>query len=87
MLIKLGRLFPIKRIRIDGGGGVNGSFLAAGLIDELSHVVAPGIDGGDESPTIFDVGGTGAPTRLRLKSTRRLRGGALWCRYKVLEPG
>ena len=84
VLRKLGDLFPIRRIRIDGGAHVNGTFLAAGLVDEFSHVIAPGVDGGDAAPSIFDIGGHGAPTRLRLKSVERLRGGALWCRYKVL---
>ena len=41
VLEKLNRLFGIKRVRIDGGGSVNGSFLKANLIDEFSLVLAP----------------------------------------------
>ena len=44
-LRKLRSLFGIQRARIDGGGTVNGSFLKAGLIDELSHIIVPVADG------------------------------------------
>ena len=90
VLNKLSRLFPIRRVRVDGGGNVNGSFLAAGLIDEFSHVVVPVADGSMGSPAVFDVrpdlrGADGRATALRLKSVTRLRGGVLWCRYAVLN--
>ena len=71
VLNRLARLFPIRRVRIDGGGTVNGSFLAAGLIDEFSHVVVPVADGSIGSPAVFDVRPTlrvpgGRATGLRL---------------------
>lgn len=85
-LKKLNHLFGIKRCRIDGGGTVNGSFLAAGLIDEISHIVVPVADGSMEVPTMFDVA-VGHTRRLakslRLKSVKRLPGGVLWVRYLV----
>jgi 2,5-diamino-6-(ribosylamino)-4(3H)-pyrimidinone 5'-phosphate reductase len=89
VLEKLSRLFPIRRARIDGGGTVNGSFLAAGLIDEFSHVIVPVADGTIGSPAVFDVA-VGPKKRtasaLRLVSVKRMPGNVLWCRYKVL-PG
>jgi len=54
VLIKLYKLFGIKRLRIDGGGHVNGSFLKAGLIDELSLVLAPLADGTIGSLSVFE---------------------------------
>jgi riboflavin biosynthesis pyrimidine reductase len=88
VLEKLARLFPIRRVRIDGGGTVNGSFLAAGLIDEFSHLVAPVADGTVGAPAVFDVT-TASATRkasaLRLLSVKRMPGSVLWCRYKVLK--
>jgi riboflavin biosynthesis pyrimidine reductase len=30
---------------VEGGGNVNGSLLAAGVVDEISLLVAPAIDG------------------------------------------
>jgi len=73
-------------VRIDGGGSVNGSFLKAGLIDELSHVVVPVADGSMETPTVFDAerGHTRRlAKRLSLKSIKRLNKSTLWLRYSV----
>jgi 2,5-diamino-6-(ribosylamino)-4(3H)-pyrimidinone 5'-phosphate reductase len=83
-LRKLRKLFGIKRARIDGGGTVNGSFLKAGLIDELSHVIVPVADGSMNTPTMFDVepGHTRRMARqLTLKSIKRLNDNTLWLRY------
>ena len=74
------------RVRLDGGGGNNGSFLAAGLIDELSLVLMPVADGSVGTPTVFDVPEGALPrvvTKLELQSVKRLEGGALWLRYRV----
>ena len=86
VLEKLARLFPIRRVRIDGGGKVNGSFLAAGLIDEFSHIIVPAADGTMGSPTVFDVDPRRKrrrANRLRLMSVKRMPGSVLWCRYRV----
>lgn len=83
---KLRKLFGIKLARIDGGGSVNGSFLKAGLIDELSLVLMPIADGAMDVPTVFDAerGHTKRmATHLKLKSIKRLDKGALWIRYAV----
>ena len=73
-----------KRMRIDGGGSVNGSVLRAGLIDELSLVLAPVADGRTGIPTVFDADGADTKrkgTRFRLKSVKRLERDFLWLRY------
>jgi 2,5-diamino-6-(ribosylamino)-4(3H)-pyrimidinone 5'-phosphate reductase len=85
VLAKLADLFPIRKIRIDGGGHVIGSFLKAGLVDEFSHVIAPGIDGRPSALSMIDAGKEGAATQLRLRSVKRLPRGALWCRYAVKQ--
>jgi riboflavin biosynthesis pyrimidine reductase len=54
VLNKLATKFPIKRLTLQGGGGVNGSFLKAGLIDELRLLVCPVADGATGVPTVFD---------------------------------
>jgi 2,5-diamino-6-(ribosylamino)-4(3H)-pyrimidinone 5'-phosphate reductase len=77
--------FGIKRLLLEGGGHINGGFLQAGLIDELSLLLVPGIDGRKNIATVFDGLGSG-PFRavpLRLKSVRRRRNGTLWLRYAV----
>jgi len=86
VLEKLNKLFGIKRVRIDGGGHVNGSFLKAGLIDELSLVVAPLADGTIGSLSVFDVeGGYGKrlATHFTLKSVKKIYKDFLWIRYQT----
>ena len=85
-LKKLGKLFGIEKVRIDGGGIVWGSFLKASLIDEISQIVVPVADGSIGTPTVFDAeqGHTARKAKaLRLKSIERLPGGVLWMRYLV----
>jgi len=85
-LAKLGELFGIRKVRVDGGGIVWGSFLKASLIDEISHLVVPVADGSVGTPTVFDAeqGHTKRKAKaLRLKSIKRLPGGILWMRYLV----
>ena len=86
VLRKLQDLFGIERVRLDGGGGNNGSFLKAGLVDELSLVLMPIADGTLGAPAVFDLDPGTPPrraTKLALQSVKRLEGGALWLRYEV----
>jgi 2,5-diamino-6-(ribosylamino)-4(3H)-pyrimidinone 5'-phosphate reductase len=88
VLKKLYTLFGIKRIRIDGGGHVNGSFLKAGLIDEFSLVLAPLADGTIGAPTIFEAEegyGKRKATHFKLKSVRKIFDNFLWIRYEVIK--
>ncbi len=45
LLTKLKDLFGINLLLLEGGGIIGGSFIEAGLVDELSLVVAPLIQG------------------------------------------
>jgi riboflavin biosynthesis pyrimidine reductase len=84
VLQKLRARFGIKRLLLEGGGKINGSFLAADLIDELSILVGPVADGSSGTPTLFDVEEGGAPARsLKLLSMEKRAGGIVWLRYKV----
>ena len=88
VLRKLYTLFNIKVVRIDGGGHVNGSFLKAGLIDELSVVLAPLADGPIGSLTACDVDegyGKRKATWFKLKSVRKIFRDFLWIRYTVVR--
>ena len=82
----LNRELGIKRLIVEGGGTTNGSFLRAGLIDEIHLVLCPTVDGSRGAPSAFD-GPEGAermPLKaLTLESTKPLDGGALWLRYRV----
>jgi riboflavin biosynthesis pyrimidine reductase len=86
VLEKLGSLFGVRRLLLEGGGEMNGSFLRAGLIDELSLLFTPVADGGPGEPALFDVEGTRlkqAVTSLRLGKVRRIAAGMLWVGYRV----
>jgi riboflavin biosynthesis pyrimidine reductase len=83
----LNRELGIKRLFLEGGGGANGALLRAGLVDEISLVINPVVDGSSGAPSVFDSGKTDlgpAPIeRMTLASHKVLDGGAVWLRYKL----
>src|SRR5262245_36329041 len=84
----LNRELGIERLLLEGGGGSNGAFLRAGLIDELSLVVLPAVDGAKGAPSVFDSSeeeaGVPAPVEsMSLKECQVLDGGAVWLRYDI----
>lgn len=83
----LGEHFGIRTLLLEGGGHINGSFLEAGLVDEVSLLLLPGIDGRHKIPAVFDgVADTKQPAiPLKLKSVEQRDGDALWIRYEVLR--
>jgi len=84
VLRKLRAHFGIRTLLLEGGGKINGSFLAAGVIDELSLLIAPVADGSVGTPTLFDAPkGPGPARHLKLLSVERRRGNLLWVRYRL----
>ena len=77
--------FGVERLAVLGGGHINGGFLAAGLIDEVSLLLAPGIDGRKGQTALFDgIADIGRmPVRLALESVEQVGQGTLWIRYKT----
>jgi riboflavin biosynthesis pyrimidine reductase len=89
LLELLGRELGIKRLLVEGGGNVNGSLLAAGVVDEISLLVAPAIDGALGVTGVFEVPettGLAGKVRLRLLGSEALAHGVVRLRYSV-EPG
>lgn len=85
LLEKLKSIFGIDRLMICGGALTNFTFLKAGLIDELSLVSVPVIDGNPGTLTSFSKGsifGETSPIALSLVETTILPGNGLWTRYK-----
>ena len=79
--------FEVRRISLQGGGIINGAMLAAGLINELSLVIYPGIDGLTTAPSIFEYLGTSDeyPAKgqsLEFLSSEIRDNGIVWLRYK-----
>ena len=50
----LNRELGVKRLLLEGGVIANGSFLRAGLIDEISLAIFPAVDGTKGAPCVFD---------------------------------
>ena len=76
----------IGRLLVEGGGNVNGSLLAAGLVDELSILLAPAVDGALGITGLFEVpdaSGLAGKARLHLASNETLEHGMVHLRYAV----
>ena len=76
--------FGVKRTAVLGGGKINGAFLEAGLLDELSILVAPGIDGRTGQSALFDgiSDNDFKPKNLILQDISRFDNGVVWLKYK-----
>lgn len=81
----LGKHFGIETLLLEGGGHINGAFLEENLVDEISILIVPGIDGRHGVPSVFD--GIHADDHtafpLELKSVEQRDKGTLWIRYNV----
>jgi riboflavin biosynthesis pyrimidine reductase len=84
---QLGEHFGIRTLLLEGGGHINGAFLEADLVDELSLLLVPGIDGRHDIPAVFDGVSPSRKTAvpLKLKSVEQRGSGVLWIRYEVVR--
>jgi 2,5-diamino-6-(ribosylamino)-4(3H)-pyrimidinone 5'-phosphate reductase len=82
-LEKIGARFRVRTLMLEGGGKINGGMLRAGLIDEVSVLVAPVADGRIGTAALFDVDENGTPFRLALDAVERRDDGVVWLRYHV----
>jgi riboflavin biosynthesis pyrimidine reductase len=86
----LGRDFAINRLLLEGGGTINGAFLRAGLIDELSLLLAPAVDGLKGVASVFDYDGPPddpTPKRLNVSliDSEARPNGVMWLRYSIVK--
>lgn len=84
----LHRELGVKRLLLEGGGHVNGEFLRAGLIDEISLAICPAVDGSRGAPSVFDSADRDSQLRapllgMALESCEVLEQGAVWLRYRL----
>jgi riboflavin biosynthesis pyrimidine reductase len=89
-LEKLAAIFGIRTLLLEGGGKINGSMLQAGLVDEVSLLVAPIADGTMGTASLFDVeiphgeqSTAHGARRLKLLAVERRAEDVLWIRYRV----
>jgi riboflavin biosynthesis pyrimidine reductase len=87
MLNDLGQRLALKTVLLEGGARMNGAFLRAGLVDEISLLLCPAIDGTSGSPAIFEAGDDGFKdsVKLELMSADAVKAGAVHVRYKVVK--
>lgn len=85
LLGALKREFGVGRLALEGGGGINGTMIAAGLVDELHVLVAPALDGDDgrQGIVIAPDGGLKAKVTLSLLGSETRAHGMVLLRYAV----
>jgi 2,5-diamino-6-(ribosylamino)-4(3H)-pyrimidinone 5'-phosphate reductase len=80
-LVNLHEQHAIEAVRVDAGSGLNGALLAAGLLDEISVLLAPYLAGHGRS---FREGLTRSePYELELATAEPQPDGYVWLRYSV----
>ncbi|HEY0022254.1 MAG TPA: RibD family protein [Longimicrobium sp.] len=85
-LEKIASGFGVRTLMLEGGGTINGGMLRAGLVDEVSVLLAPVVDGRMGTPALFDFDEDEARRyRLAIDSVERRADDVLWLRYRV-EP-
>lgn len=75
----------IRRLLLEGGGAANGALLGAGLVDELSLLIAPSVEGVPGGPAVFDIPGATETLNtmgMALESCQALEGNVVWLRYR-----
>ena len=57
----------VKRLLLEGGGGVNGAFLKAGVVDDVILLIWPSINGITGERTVFEAGEEGLANTVALE--------------------
>ncbi|GJH01492.1 dihydrofolate reductase family protein [Paraburkholderia terrae] len=73
----------VTTLIVEGGSRISGAFVNEGLVDEVSVLIIPLVDGRSEHPSSFEVPMKKwrAPAYLNLTSIEKLERGAVWLRY------
>ena len=89
VLERVNESFGVTSISLQGGGVLDGSMLNGGVVDELSLVVYPGLDGSKDSVSIFDglSRQTLDRTSLELIDAKPQPHGSVWLHYRVHVKG
>ena len=89
-LSKLYSTLGLHKLMLEGGGRFNGSMLRAGLVDEISQIIVPIVDGGGPQIAGFlDAPGKPSPAAaasLRVVRHQSLKSAVHWFVYRVQYP-
>jgi riboflavin biosynthesis pyrimidine reductase len=87
MLDVLGSELGIRRLLLEVGGGISSSLLAAELVDEISLITVPAVDGRSVGRAVFDSGeiGLADKVQLTLSACEKLKAGAVHLHYMVFN--
>lgn len=80
-LVKLKNYFDIKTMVLGGGALINGAFLRAGLVNQISLVVAPYISGDSKKKGTFDTLGKFIDQRFHVTQVKKLGDGGIHLIY------
>jgi riboflavin biosynthesis pyrimidine reductase len=87
MLETLNGVFGIRRLLLEGGGTLNGRFLAAGLVDEVNILIGPAFDGdGAQQGIVCYPGGLAGKCELSFRSATPIANGMVHLSYAVSRP-
>ena len=76
-LNKLYSIFGIKKLLLEGGSIINGAFLRAGAVDNISQVIAPIVADKEDKPLFFD----SSLTEFRMLECKAMKDGSVWIWY------
>lgn len=86
---KVMEYYPSELFMVNGGGGINWSYLDAGLVDEISIVLTPVIDSNLDSKQVFYNNpkyNSDLPKEIYLEHVEVLADGSVWLRYLTENP-
>ena len=76
--------FGVERVAVVGGGHINAAFLAAGLLDEISVLYGPIVDGRANMAAVFDgLPADTPPRKLTLRTVKQFDDGCVWMTYRL----
>lgn len=87
-LERLSAAVGARTVIADGGGGINGALLRAGLIDEVQVITFPALVGGLSTPSFVDgapLPPGDSPVSLRPLGLEQGDKGSIWARYEVVR--
>ena len=87
VLVKLKQHYEINTLAVCGGAKINGAFLKAHMVDEISLVVAPHVSGDTTKKASFDTIGQYIDDTFVFISAKKLADGGVHLRFQKKRSG